>query len=170
MLNRRRPLSPSTAARLAAGLFSCLLLFTGVNAVAAEQTRESYAASVEPICKLNTQASDRYLKGVKSLVKNDRLAQASRNFTKAAAALKKAQGQLAAVPQPPADTARLTKWLSGIKDEVALMRTIAAKLKQGNKGKASSLAIKLQHNATATNNLVVAYPFNYCRIDPSKYT
>lgn len=146
------------------------LVLLAVPAFAAEQTREGYVAAVEPICKANKQASDRYLKSVKTLVKNDKLAHASQNFTKAAAALEKAQKQLAAVPRPPADVAKLTKWLAGIKAEVAQMRTIATELKQGDKGKASVLAVKLQHNATQTNNQVIAFQFNYCYIDPGQYS
>jgi hypothetical protein len=138
-------------------------------AFAAEQTRESYVASVEPICKVNSQTSDKYLKGVSSLVKEDKLKPAATNFTKAAAALEKARKQLTGVPQPPADAAKLTQWLAGINAEASLMRQIATKLRSGAKGKASSLSVKLQHNATQTNNLVIAFSFDYCRIDPSQY-
>jgi hypothetical protein len=145
------------------------LALLAVPAFAAEQTREGYVAAVEPICKANKQSSDRYLKGVNALVKNDKLAQASQNLTKAAAALEKAQKQLAVVPRPPADAAKLTKWLAGIKAEVAQMRTIATKLKQGDKSKASYLAVKLQDNARQTNNQVLAFEFNYCNINPAQY-
>ena len=79
------------------------------------------------------------LTGVEKMVKKDKLKQAGVRFSKAAAALEKAQKQLAAVPQPPEDSAKLGKWLSGIKGEVSLMKTIAAKFKAGNKGKGSSL-------------------------------
>ena len=165
---RERPRTRRLAAGLSAGFF--LLLTLGGIAAAAEQTRESYVASVEPICKANKASSDRLLKPVKSLVKADKLDQASQRFTKAATALEKAEKQLALVPQPSADEVKLGKWLAGIKGEVALMRTIAAKLRQGNKPKASSLAVKLTHDATTTNNLVIAFQFDYCKIDPAKYT
>jgi hypothetical protein len=140
------------------------------SASAAELTRDEYKAQVEPICKTNKKASDRYLTGVRDLVRRDKLAKASKNFAKAADALDKARTQLAAVPQPPADEARLTRWLSGIKGEVALMRTISRKLAQGDTGKAGRLSVRLQHNASATNNLVVPFAFNYCKIDPAKYS
>jgi hypothetical protein len=146
------------------------LALLAVPAFAAEQTREGYVAAVEPICKANKQSSDRYLKDVTGLVKNDKLDKAGQNFAKAALALEKAQKQLVAVPQPPADAAKLTKWLAGIKAEVAQMRTISTKLKQGDKSKASSLAVMLQHNATKTNNLVISFEFNYCHIDPAQYS
>jgi hypothetical protein len=139
-------------------------------AMAEEPTRTTYKAEVEPICKTNKEASDRLLTGVKKLVKQDKLKQAGEKFAKAANALEKAQKQLAAVPQPPADTAKLSKWLSEIKSEVALMRTISSKFKAGNKSKATSLAVKLQNNANKANNLVIVFQFTYCKIDPSKYT
>jgi hypothetical protein len=49
------------------------------------------------------------------------------------------------------------------------MRQISAKLRAGDAGKASSLSVKLTHNATTTNNQVIAFQFDYCRIDPSRY-
>jgi hypothetical protein len=149
--------------------FAALMAFAAVPAVANE-TREEYKADVEPICLTNKKASDKYLKGVRKLVKQDKLKEAGTAFAKAAAALEKAQKQLAAVPQPPADSAKLTKWLSEIKAEVALMKTISKKFKAGNKSKATSLAVKLQNNANKANNLVIVFQFNYCKIDPSKYT
>jgi hypothetical protein len=139
-------------------------------ASAAELSREEYKAAVEPICKTNKEASDKYLTGVRKLVKEDKLKQASERFKKAAAALEKAQKQLAAVPAPPADEARVGKWLSDIKGEVSLMKTISTKFKTGDKGKASSLVVKLTHNANVANNLMIAFQFRYCKIDPSKYT
>jgi len=150
-----------------AAVAAALLVFA---AYAMADERADYKAQVEPICKTNKEASDRILTGVKKLVKQDKLAQAGQAFAKAAIALEKAQKQLAAVPQPGADAARLTKWLSEIKSEVALMRTISKKFKAGNKSKATSLAVKLQNNANKANNLVIVFQFNFCKIDPSKYT
>ena len=144
-----------------------LLVFAAV-AVAIE--RPEYVAQVEPICKTNKEASDRYLKPVKKLVRRDRLREAGSRFAKAARALQRAHRQLAAVEKPAADSAKLTKWLSEIKAQVALMKTISAKFNQGNKSKATSLAVKLQNNANKANTLVIAFSFNYCKIDPSKYT
>ena len=144
-----------------------LLVFAAV-AVAIE--RPEYVAQVEPICKTNKEASDRYLKGVKKLVKADKLKAAGTAFKKAALALEKAHKSLSAVEKPAADSAKLTKWLSEIKAQVALMKTISAKFNQGNKSKATSLAVKLQNNANKANTLVIAFSFNYCKIDPSKYT
>ena len=150
----------------------CLAAFMAFAAVPAiaNETREEYKADVEPICKTNKQASDKYLKGVSKLVKEDKLKPAGQAFAKAAKALEEAHKDLAAVPQPAADSAKLTKWLKEIKAEAALMKTISAKFMQGNKSKATSLAVKLQNNAKKANNQVVLFSFNYCKIDPAKYT
>ena len=75
-----------------------------------EQTRESYVAQVEPICKTNTKANERILAGAEKKIKEGKLKVAAGQFTQAAAAFGKAVKQIKAVPQPAADAAKLTKW------------------------------------------------------------
>src|SRR4051794_23962819 len=106
-----RALSKKTAVRTLVAAFAAMMAFAAI-AAADTAERDAYKEQVEPICKKNQQESDRYLKGVKDLVKKNKLKQAGTNFAKAANALEKAQKQLAAVPQPPADAAKLSKWLS----------------------------------------------------------
>lgn len=154
------------------GSVGALLVFASL-AVADTAEREAYKAQVEPICKSNKAAADRLLGPVKGWVKQDKLKQAGTAFSKAATELEKTEKKLAAVPQPPSDSAKLTKWLSEIKAEVSLMRTISSnfnKNTKAGKSKATSLAVKLQNNATKANNNVIVFQFNYCKIDPSKYT
>ena len=165
--NMKKPLLGTLLASAAA-----LLVFASFAAGDAAE-RAAYKASVEPICKSNSAAADRLLGPVKGLVKKDKLKQAGQAFSKAAVELEKTQKKLAGVPQPPEDAAKLGKWLSEIKAEVALMKTIAAnfnKNTKAGKSKATSLAVKLQNNATKANNNVIVFQFNYCKIDPSKYT
>jgi hypothetical protein len=154
--------------RVIAGALVLALAVAGV-AAAEGSTRAEYKEQVEPICKTNKEASKRFLTGVEKMVRKNKLKPAGQRFAKAARALQKAEKQLAAVPQPSEDTARLRKWLSGIKGEVSLMKTISAKFKHGNKSKGSSLVVKLKNNAKKTNNLVIVYQFKYCKIDPSEF-
>lgn len=153
---------------MALAALAALMVFATVAVGAVD--RAEYKALVEPICKKNKEASDRLLKGVRNLVRRDKLRQAGERFAKAGRALRRTQLQLAAVEQPAADSARLDKWLSEIKAEAALMKTISRKFRQKNKSKATSLAVKLQNNATRANTLVIVFQFNYCKIDPSRYT
>jgi hypothetical protein len=132
--------------------------------------RGEYREAVEPICKVNGEASKRILKGVRRLVKEGKLKAAGVKFAKAGVALKRTHGELAAVPRPEEYAAKLTKWLGLIGTEVTLFKKTAAKLKAGNKNGAQTLVIKLQHNATLANNQVLSFEFHYCRFEPSKFT
>jgi hypothetical protein len=165
--NMKKPLLGTLLASVAA-----LLVFASFAAGDAAE-RDAYKAEVEPICKSNSSAADRLLGPVKGWVKQDKLKQAGQAFSKAAVELEMTQKKLARVPQPPEDAAKLGKWLSEIKAEVGLMKTIAAnfnKNTKAGKSKATSLAVKLQNNATKANNNVIVFQFRYCKIDPSKYT
>jgi hypothetical protein len=136
----------------------------------AEQTREGYVAEVEPICKANTQANEKILKGVRQEVKAGKLDPAGTSFLEAAAALKQTYAQLAAVPQPAADAAKLTKWLSYVKTESELFKKAGKALKAGQKTKAETMVVQLTHNANLANEQVFAFNFHYCRFEPSKFT
>jgi hypothetical protein len=156
---------------MAAAAIAALAVMTTTSlALAAETTRTEYVATVEPICKVNTQANEKILKGVKAEVKANKLKPAAAQFTKAAAALKKTYAQLSAVPKPPADTAKLTKWLRYVKAEVALIEATATKLKVGNKLAAEAMVVRLTHTANLANNQVAAFEFQYCRFEPSRFT
>jgi len=139
-------------------------------AEAAEVTRESYKEDVEPICKTNTEANEKILKGVRQKVKQGKLKAAGKQFTQAGNALHKAIVQLKAVPQPTADVARLAKWLKYVGEEEKLFLKGGKQLKEGNKTGAQATVIKLNHNANQANNQVLPFEFKYCRFEPSKFT
>jgi hypothetical protein len=154
---------------LAVGIAAFLL--TGASlAMAEEVTRETYKAQVEPICKTDTQANEKILKGVREEVKKGKLALAGKQFGQAAQALKKAYEQLKAVPQPPADEAKLGRWLGYVKQEAALFEAGAKALKAGSKTKAQTIVVKLTHTANLANSQVLSFGFRYCKLQPSKFT
>jgi hypothetical protein len=134
-----------------------------------EEERLSYKQQVEPICKQNREANERVLKGVKKNIQNGKLKLAGTQFAKGAAALKKARTQLAAVPKPAADSARLTKWLGLIKSEVELFENVSKKLKAGDKRGAQRMALQLTTTVNKANNTVLAYEFNYCKVQTSQF-
>jgi hypothetical protein len=138
--------------------------------LAAEQTRESYREAVEPICKVNTEANERILAGVKQDVRGGKPGPAAAKFTKAARALRLTVAELRAVPAPPADAARLSKWLGKVSNEASLFERIAASLRAGEKAQAEKLVTKLTTNANQANNMVIAFEFEYCRLEPARFT
>lgn len=163
---------PEAKGRLSAALIAAAFAaaLSASLAIAAETTREEYRAAVEPICKANTKANEMILRGVRTKVRKGELKPAARQFAAAGRALKKTRRELAAVPQPGADQARLGKWLGFIKAEVELFEVTARELKAGNKPAAERTAILLTREADRANNQVVGFEFDYCHGEPSKFT
>jgi hypothetical protein len=156
--------------RLLAAAVLAALCVTSPLALADEVTRDSYKAEVEPICRTNTKANERILKGVRQEVKRGKLALAGKRFLRAGAALRRAYRQIRAVPQPYADQAKLGKWLGYVKQEAGLFRTGGKALKAGNKGKAQTIVVKLTHTANLANGQVLSFGFRYCKLNPAKFT
>jgi len=152
------------------GLAAALLFSVpAALAIEAEPTRDEYATAVEPICKTNSEANSRILKGVKGQVKSGQLAPAGKRFIRASTALGRTIGQIAKVPQPPADKAKLTKWIGYLKREQSYLRKIGKYLKAGKKGKAQHEAVELSSNNSRANNTVVGFGFHQCRIESSRF-
>ncbi len=138
-------------------------------AIEPDPTRDEYVAAVEPICKANTEANARILEGVKEQVKKGQLGPAGRRFIRAATALGKSVRQMAAVPKPSADAAKLEKWIGYLKQEKVYLQKIGKALKAGNKFQAQKYAVQLNRNNNRANNTVISFGFKHCRIDSSKF-
>lgn len=160
-----------TRRSLAAALCAAAILASLASAaLAAEVTRESYREAAEPICKADTQANERILAGVKAEVRAGKLGPAAAKFARAAKALRKALGQLEALPRPPADQARLAKWFKTVGTEVGYFEAVSRKLGAGQKAQAERYVNKLTSTASKANNQVLSFEFTYCRLEPSRFT
>ena len=146
-----------------------VVLIGALPAFAADATRETYKEAVEPICKANTEANEKILKGVRAKVNSGKLDAAAKQFRSAARALKRARTQLLQVPQPPADTAQLTKWLGYVKTEIELFEAAARKLANGEQNSAVRMVVRLRNTANQANNQVADFGFRYCKFQPSKF-
>jgi hypothetical protein len=145
------------------------MLFAAVPASGAEVSPDEYKERVEPICKTNTEANERTLKGVRSEVKAGKLKPASRQVFSAAKALKRTRAQLVVIPKPAEDAARLTKWLDKAKVEAEMLEATGTRLANGEKNAAVKMVLRLENNAKQANNLVLDYEFRYCRFNPAKF-
>lgn len=137
--------------------------------VALADERSEYVERVEPICKTNTEANARILKGVKEQVKQDKLVPAGKRFIRASTALGKAVTQIAAVPQPSEDSVKLTKWIGYLRQEKTFLQKIGQALKSNDKFHAQKLAVELNKNNNKANNTVISFGFDECRIDSSRF-
>jgi len=150
-------------------LLACLGL-SAQAALAAELTRSEYVAKAEPVCKANTEANIRIFKGAKDEVKEDKLKAASAHFFKAKQALSKTVSQLAALPKPTQDEAKLTKWISYLGVERDFLGKIGVALRHEDKPGAQELSVRLNRNSNLANNTVLAFGFKWCRIDPGRFS
>ena len=146
-----------------------LLVAVPVALAAEEPTREGYVATVEPICKSNTEANSRILKGVKEQVKHEELVPAGKRFIQASGVLGKTVVQIAKVPQPSTDAAKLTKWIGYLRKEKTFLQQIGGALKSKDKFHAQKLAVELNKNNNQANNTVISFGFKECRIDSSRF-
>lgn len=145
-------------------------LLAATPAGAEEVTRDSYREAVEPICQENTKANERILHGVRAMVRQERLEAASRRFLRAAKALRGTLGQLRPVPRPPADQARLSRWLGFVSTEAELLAKTGHYLAAGKRATAEGMVVRLEGTARRANNAVFAFEFKYCRFEPSRFT
>ncbi len=156
-----------------AGIVVAAMLVSVASAAAAalpaEPTRDQYVDAAEPICKSNVQANKRIFKGAEGKVKRGELKQASRHFLRAATAFNKTIRQLAVLPRPPADGAKLKKWLGLLRTERNIIRGIGRALAANKKRRAESRSLELNRNSSKANNSVLAFGFDYCRIEPSRF-
>lgn len=134
-----------------------------------EPTRAEYAAEVEPICKRNTEANEKILKGVRAQVTHGQLKQAGARFVKASSALRGTVRQLRAVVQPPEDRETLGNWFGYLGEEAKLLGETGTKLRHGDKRGALRLSSSLIKVANKANAEVLDFPFRYCRSSPSKF-
>jgi hypothetical protein len=137
--------------------------------VALADEKSEYAEGVEPICKANSEANSRILKGVKGQVQRGELKPAGRRFVRASTALGKAVTQIGLVPRPEAYETKLSKWIGYLRQERTYLRQIGQALKAEDKFKAQKLAVKLNNNNNKANNTVIGFPFKECRIDSSRF-
>lgn len=155
--------------KLVLSLVAVAALLGAVPSMAAEPTQESYVEAVEPICKTNTEANEKILKGVKSKVREGKLDAAAKQVRAAGRALKQARAQLLKVPKPAEDATRLTKWLGYVKAEVQLFESLARKLANDEKASAQKMVLRLYNTANQANSQVLDYQFRYCKFQPSKF-
>ncbi|HSK50205.1 MAG TPA: hypothetical protein VK889_06875 [Solirubrobacterales bacterium] len=154
----------------AAALLSASLLAAAALALTPTQTRESYVAQAEPLCKKNTRAIESILKGVERKIRNDKLKAAAGQFSRAAAAYERTVTNLRGLQQPGEDSAKLTKWLKKLDTGAGLLRKISKALREGKKQRVVAIQSQLVNNANVANSTVLGFGFKHCLVNSSKFT
>jgi hypothetical protein len=154
---------------IAAGVIAAAMV-VGAGAAAAEApTRDEYVSRLEAICKPDTEATQRAMKGARADVREERLRAAAAKFAKASRIFAGTVKRMGAVPLPSADLAKLGKWFTYLDRQATNLEQITTELGAGHAIKAQRLTARFIHNGNLANNVVLAFGFNYCSFKFSRY-
>ncbi len=128
-----------------------------------EQTRESYAAQLEPICKANREANRRIMAGAQERVNKDRLEPAGEQFIRLSDSFGRLIERLAVVPPPLADSHRVDRWFDLMQLLKRRLRNVGKYFKDGLKIKAVHESILAERSGLSANNISIVFHFRHCR-------
>ncbi|HSS43161.1 MAG TPA: hypothetical protein VLK37_11510 [Solirubrobacterales bacterium] len=145
-------------------------LFAAATAPAAEApTRDEYVERLEKLCKPDAEATQRAMKGARGDIKAERFDAAAKKFAKATAIFGGDVKKISAVPRPSTDTAKLRKWFTYLNRQEDYLGQITAQLRQDHPTKALRLIQRFIHSGNLANNVVLAFGFNWCSFEFSRY-
>jgi hypothetical protein len=128
-----------------------------------EQTRESYKAQVEPICKANREANERIMAGAQRRVNKDQLTAVGKQFVRVSESFGGLIERLAPVPSPAADSHRVERWLELMRLLKSRLRAVGRYFKAGEKIRATHESILAERSGISANNISIVFHFHYCR-------
>jgi hypothetical protein len=141
----------------------------GAAAAAEAPTRDEYVGRLEKICKPDALATQQAMKGARADVRRERFTAAAGKFANATSIFGGTVKQIAAVPRPSADTAKLGKWFGYLDRQEDFLRQITSALRADRGIKAQRLTARFIHSGNLANNVVLAFGFDYCSFKFSRY-
>lgn len=150
-------------------LIAFALVLAAPASAAEAPTRDEYVGRLEQICKPDALATQRAMKGARADVRKERFKAAAGKFARATTIFGGTVKQIAAVPRPSADAARLAKWFGYLGKQEDYLGQITAALRASEGIKAQRLTARFIHNGNLANNVVLAFGFDYCSFKFSRY-
>ncbi|MDX6622686.1 MAG: hypothetical protein QOE75_618 [Solirubrobacterales bacterium] len=146
------------------------LILTGAAAAGAEApTRAAYVDLLEEVCGPDAGATQKAMRGARTDLRKERLSRAAEKFAAATSIFGGTIREIAAVPRPDADRAKLRKWFGYLKKQESYLKRITAQLRADHAIAAQRLTARFIHNGNLANNTVIAFGFNYCSFKFSRY-
>lgn len=132
-------------------------------------TRDEYRVRVEKICKRDSERGKRILKGAQQRINKGDFTPAGKQFLRASGAFGGAVGQIGEVARPPADDARLRKWIGFLHILRSRLREVGQALLGGDRIKINHATIRAERTGNAANNVSFPFEFKYCRFTRSRF-
>ena len=156
--------------RGAIALALCLLGGTLAQvAAAAEPTRTEYVTRLEKICKPDSEATQRAVRGTRGDVRAEDFRVAATKVSKAQRIFAHTVSSISTVPRPGADSAILDRWFAALRREAVALKRTAAALGAEDVARFQRVWADFIHEGNKANNVVVSFGFNYCTFKPSRF-
>jgi len=141
-----------------------LLVLASVSVVRGEeQTRETYKAQVEPLCKANRRTNERIMAGVRGRLRRNRLRAAGKQFIRLSSSFGGLIRRLARVAPPVTDTRRIRRWLEIMRLLKSRLRLVGRYYGEGLKIKGNHEGILAERAGISANNTTIVLHFRDCR-------
>lgn len=148
-----------------------LLAAAHLAAAAAEggPTRSEYVDRLESLCRPDSEATERAMKGVRDDVSDGRTDLAARKFGKGAGIFGGTVRAMTPVPRPGADLPRLRRWFVYLHRQEKYLKQVTVRLEAERVIEAQRAIARFIHNGNLANNAVLAFGFDYCDFRFSRY-
>jgi hypothetical protein len=130
-----------------------------------EQTRETYKAQIEPICKVNREANERIMDGAQRRVNKREYVAVGKQFIRVSESFGHLIPKLAAVPPPVSDKHRVERWFEQMRLVKTRLRQTGKYYKEEEEIKAAHEAILAERSGIAANNISIVFKVRYCRFN-----
>ena len=152
-------------------LAACIgvLPFHGI-ATGSSESRQGYAARVEPICKAGTPAIEALLHGTRRMANHGQAVVAGRRFVRASNAFGAMVRKVKRVKRPATYAARIGKWVERLGHVKEGLRRVGLALKQRDRLEALNRVGQLRDAGTYANRAVAGFHFHHCQIRESRFS
>jgi hypothetical protein len=150
-------------------VLAALALVLPTAAIGASVGREEYVAGLEKICKPDSEATQRAVRGTRADVRSERFRRASTKVTKASRIFAGTVRSIAEPPRPPSDRKTLARWFAALQREGDALDRTAAALRAEDLPRFQRVWANFVHEGNKANNVVVSFGFDYCAFKPSRF-
>jgi hypothetical protein len=154
---------------------SCLVLVALILVLAispsasAAYNRAEYVEVLEATCKPDALATEKAVNGVKADLKAERLRVAAAKFASARQIFSGTIDEIGRVPRPEADFGKLKTWFGYLGLQERYLGKIVRALRSGNVEASQRYTARFVHNGNLANRSVLAFGFDYCSFEFSRY-
>lgn len=132
-------------------------------------TRSEYVTKLEALCRPDSEATERAMRGVRDDVSDGRTDLAARKFAKGARIFGGTVKAMTPVARPAADVERLRKWFVYLNRQEKYLGQVTTRLEAERVIEAQRAIARFIHNGNLANNAVLAFGFDYCDFRFSRY-